>query len=53
MLSMTDEYIESCISDINEMLEDIKRSGKSVKAKGKYLVLEDILEVELSDKIVE
>lgn len=50
---MTDEYMESCIVYINEMLEDMKKNGKSVRAKGKYLVLDDILEVELSNRKID
>ena len=52
-MEMTDEYMESCIVHINEVLEDLRRNGKYVRAKGKYLVLDDILEVELSDKKID
>lgn len=50
---MTDETIELWINHINEMITIIRKEGRSVRAKGKYLELEDVLEVELSDKHIE
>ncbi len=38
------------IRTINKLISEINNEGKRVTAKGKYLVLHDALEVELSDK---
>lgn len=38
------------IKHINNLIYKINNQGKRVKAKGKYMTLEDIKEVELSDK---
>lgn len=38
------------INRINKLICRIRKEGKQIKAKGKYLILEDVLEVELSDK---
>lgn len=38
------------INRINKLICRIRKEGKQIKAKGKYLILEDVFEVELSDK---
>ncbi len=38
------------IYKINKLISDIRNEGKHMTAKGKYLVLRDVLEVELSDE---
>lgn len=38
------------IKHINNLIYKIKKKGYTVKAKGKYLRLDDVLEVELSKK---
>ncbi len=44
--------IEGKVDKINDLIIDIHNKGGRVKAKGKYLILYDVLEVELSDKKV-
>ncbi len=44
--------LEGKIDKINDLIIDIHNKGGRVKAKGKYLILYDVLEVELSDKEV-
>ncbi|TCU72897.1 hypothetical protein EV204_105233 [Tissierella praeacuta] len=41
------------IKHINGLIYRIKKEGYTVKAKGKYLQLDDVLEVELSDRKIE
>lgn len=41
------------IDKINKLIKEIKYEGKRVKAFGRYLELEDIKGVELSDKRIE
>lgn len=41
------------IKHINSLIFRIKKEGYAVKAKGKYLQLDDVLEVELSDRKIE
>lgn len=41
------------IKHINSLIFRIKKEGYTIKAKGKYLQLDDVLEVELSDRKIE
>lgn len=44
--------LQGKISKINSLIKEVNENGKRVKALGKYLVLEDIEKVDLSDKTI-
>ena len=46
------DELQDYVDGINNLIKKVKSSGGNIQAIGEYLILEDILQVKLSDKTI-